>query len=163
MFLRYRFWLPGIAVACTFVPAPTLAQSSASAASAPENDVLEEIIVTAQKRSERLQDVPVSVATLTGEPLQTLFAAGGDVLMLAARVPGEDESAGKATPWLRRRESSLVDTCCTRSGMPGRGEAGDLREEAERPQHVCLRPKSRARNQRASFSATWNEQKHERE
>jgi len=59
--------------------------------------------------------------------------------VLAARVPGEDESAGKATPWLRRRESSLVDTCCTRSGMAGRGEAGNLREEAERPQHVCLR------------------------
>ena len=58
--------------------------------------------------------------------------------VLAARVPGEDESAGKATPWLRRRESSLVDTCCTRSGMPGRGEAGDLREEAERPQHYAF-------------------------
>ena len=83
MFLRYRFWLPGIAVACTFVPALALAESSLSAASEPANDVLEEIIVTAQKRSERLQDVPVSVATLAGEPLRSRF---DDTMRIAGSV-----------------------------------------------------------------------------
>ena len=58
--------LVGIAVACTTLPALTLAESLPTEASAPTTDVLEEIIVTAQKRSERLQDVPVSVATLAG-------------------------------------------------------------------------------------------------
>ena len=100
MFLHYRFWLSGIAVACTTLPALTLAESLPTEASAPATDVLEEIIVTAQKRSERLQDVPVSVATLAGESLQALFSAGGDVLMLAARVPGlyAESSNGRAAP-----------------------------------------------------------------
>ena len=53
MFHRYRFWLPGIAVACTTLPALTFAESLPAATIAPATDVLEEIIVTAQKRSER--------------------------------------------------------------------------------------------------------------
>ena len=34
---------------------------------------LEEVIVTAQKRQESIQDVPLSIATLSGENLQSMF------------------------------------------------------------------------------------------
>ena len=61
---------------------------------------VDEILVTAQKRSERLQDVPISVVALSGEHLQSLFAAGDDVLALATRVPGlyAESSNGRAAP-----------------------------------------------------------------
>ncbi|MFA7555606.1 MAG: hypothetical protein WCY88_15290 [Spongiibacteraceae bacterium] len=35
--------------------------------------VLEEVIVTAQKRAESLQDVPISVAAVSGEKMQDNF------------------------------------------------------------------------------------------
>src|SRR5580658_1428557 len=35
---------------------------------------LEEVVVTAQKRTERLQDVPVSVSTVSGESLEAVHA-----------------------------------------------------------------------------------------
>ena len=46
------------------------------------DSVLEEVIVTATKRAESIQDVPLSIATLSGEDLQTMFSVGEDVLAL---------------------------------------------------------------------------------
>jgi iron complex outermembrane receptor protein len=61
---------------------------------------LEEIIVTAQKRPETLRDVPISVATLSGERFDALFSGGEDILGLASRVPGlyAESSNGRAAP-----------------------------------------------------------------
>ena len=61
---------------------------------------LEEVTVTAQKRVETLQDVPTSVATLSGERLDSIFSAGDDILALAARVPNlhADSSNGRVAP-----------------------------------------------------------------
>jgi iron complex outermembrane receptor protein len=58
------------------------------------------VIVTAQKRSENIQEVPVSVATVGGEKLDALFAGGEDVLALSSRVPGlfVESSNGRAAP-----------------------------------------------------------------
>jgi iron complex outermembrane receptor protein len=74
------------------VAAPAFAQDSPTA--------LSDVIVTAQKRSENIQDVPVSVATLGGEKLDALFAGGEDVLALSSRVPGlfVESSNGRAAP-----------------------------------------------------------------
>jgi iron complex outermembrane receptor protein len=47
-----------------------------------------DIVVTAQRREERLVDVPVSVAVLQGDSLRDFQAAGDDTLALAGRVPG---------------------------------------------------------------------------
>ena len=42
-----------------------------------EDDLaLEEVIVTAQRRSENIQDVPIAIQALTGETLSRLLVAG---------------------------------------------------------------------------------------
>ena len=70
--------------------APALAQDS----------TVGEVVVTAQKRSENLQDVPLSVASVSGERLRGLFAAGDDILTLSSRVPSlyAESSNGRVAP-----------------------------------------------------------------
>jgi iron complex outermembrane receptor protein len=67
---------------------------------APASAVIDEIIVTAQKRSENLQRVPISVAVISGEKLDSMFVAGDDILALAARVPSlnVESSNGRVAP-----------------------------------------------------------------
>eukprot|EP01093_Parvamoeba_rugata_P001798 TRINITY_DN122_c0_g1_i11.p2 TRINITY_DN122_c0_g1~~TRINITY_DN122_c0_g1_i11.p2 ORF type:complete len:788 (+),score=224.85 TRINITY_DN122_c0_g1_i11:18661-21024(+) len=62
--------------------------------------VLEQITVTAQKRTQSIQEVPISVATLSGEKFESLFSGGEDILALAVRVPGlyAESSNGRVAP-----------------------------------------------------------------
>ena len=73
--------------------------------------VLEEVIVTATKRAESIQDVPLSIATVSGEDLQTMFSGGEDVLALAGRVPGlyAESSNGRAAPRFYIRGLGNID------------------------------------------------------
>jgi len=57
-------------IALPALPATALAQ---------EDSVLEEIVVTAQRREENLQEVPISVSTLSGARFENLFDAGEDI------------------------------------------------------------------------------------
>ncbi len=61
---------------------------------------LEEILVTATRRAENIQDVPLSVASLEGERLDAMFEGGGDIQVLAARVPSlyAESSNGRLAP-----------------------------------------------------------------
>ena len=52
-----------------------LAALAAPAAQAADSGMLEEIVVTARKRAENLQDVPVSVDVFTKKDLQNLAIA----------------------------------------------------------------------------------------
>lgn len=74
----------------------TLAQET------PNNEeaVLEVITVTAQKRTQSIQEVPISIATLNGERFESLFSGGEDILALATRVPGlyAESSNGRVAP-----------------------------------------------------------------
>lgn len=68
---------------------------------AKQNDQqLERIMVTAQKRVQSTQEVPISVATLGGEKLDAIFASGDDIQALAVKVPGlyAESSNGRAAP-----------------------------------------------------------------
>jgi iron complex outermembrane receptor protein len=62
--------------------------------------ILEEITVTAQKREENIQKVPVSVTTFDAEEAALLFAGAADVKTLSARVPSLllESSFGRAFP-----------------------------------------------------------------
>jgi len=67
---------------------------------APANAQLDEIIVTAQKREENIQKVPISVSAIQGERYTALFQAGDDIRALATRIPSfyAESSNGRAAP-----------------------------------------------------------------
>ena len=69
--LRATSAMPLAALALAAFSAPAYAQSASSPAPAAEADDAApgEIVVTAQKRSENLHDVPVAVSVLSGESL----------------------------------------------------------------------------------------------
>ena len=56
----------------TVLIAPALALSVA----AQEHRVLEEVVVTAQKRTESVQDVPISISVVTAQDLDALNIPG---------------------------------------------------------------------------------------
>jgi len=81
--------------------ASLLAQSSASEQEPEaENAGLDRIIVIAQKREQNLQEVPVSIAVLSGERLNALTTGGQDVRLLSSRLPSLqiESSFGRAFP-----------------------------------------------------------------
>lgn len=61
---------------------------------------LEHILVTAQRRVQNAQDVPVSIATLSGEKLDALFSSGDDIQALTTKIPGLyiESSNGRIAP-----------------------------------------------------------------
>jgi len=59
-------------VAIAAIAAPANAQTTPSSSNADEVSTTDDIVVTAQRRAERLIDVPVSVAVTTGEDLERL-------------------------------------------------------------------------------------------
>ena len=75
---------------------PALAQDT----SAKEDGALGDIIVTAQRREENLQDIPLSVATLGGDTLAAITGGGADIRSLSGRVPSLniESSFGRTFP-----------------------------------------------------------------
>lgn len=61
---------------------------------------LEEVFVTAQRRDEKLQDVPISITAMEGNRFDALFAGGEDIRALATRVPSlyAESSNGRLGP-----------------------------------------------------------------
>ena len=95
--------LAGLAAA-SLLAGPASAQQSGGI-------ILEEIVVTATKREETLQDVPISVATLSGEAYNALFSGSEDILALSGRVPGlyAESSNGRAAPRFYLRGLGNID------------------------------------------------------
>jgi len=52
-----------------------------------DDSMLEEVIVTAQKTEQNLQDVPMSVTAVQGEVLDDLRSGGADIRFMSGRVP----------------------------------------------------------------------------
>ena len=61
---------------------------------------LEEVTVTAERRSENIRDVPSSISTVSGDDLTVLMTGGQDVGLLSGRVPSlnVESSFGRAFP-----------------------------------------------------------------
>ncbi len=74
---------------------PALAQDAPAA-----REGLDEITVTAQRREENQQEVPVSVTTMPEERLAAILAGAEDIRALATRVPGlyAESSNGRIAP-----------------------------------------------------------------
>ena len=70
------------------------------AAQAQMSGVLEEIIVTAQKREENIQEVPIAITRMSGDRLNARFTGGEDILALASAAPGlyVETSNGRIAP-----------------------------------------------------------------
>ena len=75
--------LPALGLAIAFGPSANLARATDATASGTE---LAEVVVTAQKREQNLQEVPISVIALSGQQLQD--AGVTDIKNMTALTPG---------------------------------------------------------------------------
>lgn len=89
---RLRF---GVLAAAVGLALPALAQDAA-----PDAPELDAITVTAQRRAENIQDVPVAITTIDREKLEVLTASGDDIRLLSGRLPSLniESSFGRAFP-----------------------------------------------------------------
>jgi iron complex outermembrane receptor protein len=73
--------------------------------------LIEEIIVTAQKREQTLEDVPLAVSAVTGDKVDDLLGGASDIRALAARVPGLniETSNGRTQPRFYLRGLGNID------------------------------------------------------
>ncbi|MFK7831327.1 MAG: TonB-dependent receptor [Congregibacter sp.] len=80
----------GVAASASVFHTPTL-QAQAQ---------LEEVLVTAQRRDENIQEVPISITSMTGDRLAARFASGDDILALSSAAPGLyiETSNGRLAP-----------------------------------------------------------------
>jgi iron complex outermembrane receptor protein len=74
-----------LAVASAFPLHAALAQEAT--VEKVEKGQLETVIVTAQRRSENIKDVPMAITTLKGEKLDVLTSGGQDIRFLSGRSP----------------------------------------------------------------------------
>ena len=76
--------------------AVAIALAGSSAVAKAQQIILEEIIVTAQKRAEGLQDVPISISTMSGERIDEIGIAGLEEL--TQYIPNVTINNGAGTP-----------------------------------------------------------------
>jgi iron complex outermembrane recepter protein len=105
---------PGIVLSATVdatlaAASPAAATGDTSAQSEPASaaPALEEITVTAQRRSENLQDVPISVAVVTAATLETYHELSTRDLQFNAPSLVYNEAATNAQPYIRGVGSDL--------------------------------------------------------
>ncbi len=82
------------------LPAFALAQEAAPAEKATDATTLDTITVTATRRAENAQNVPIAVTALDGDKLDVIRSGGDDVRFLAARAPSlnVESSFGRVFP-----------------------------------------------------------------
>ncbi|WP_312205213.1 TonB-dependent receptor plug domain-containing protein, partial [Brevundimonas sp.] len=88
---------------------PALAQSAD--VQAEQAAAVGDIVVTAQRRSENIRDVPFAVTAMNTETLNAVNAGGGDILQLSGRVPSlqVESSNGRYAPRFYIRGLGNVD------------------------------------------------------
>jgi iron complex outermembrane receptor protein len=92
-----------------FGPVTAVAQDTSN--DAQEAGILEEIIITAQKREQTMADVPIAVSAITGDSINEYLGGAQDVRALAARVPGLniETSNGRTQPRYYLRGMGNID------------------------------------------------------
>jgi iron complex outermembrane receptor protein len=94
---------------CILAVATGFETTSALAATAAAYDILEEVVVTAQKRLENLQDVPIAISTVSGAQLAAMGATS--ITDIASVTPGLQMSTaqGLLSPRIRGVGSNLAN------------------------------------------------------
>ena len=104
--------LAGACLATLALPGIARAQDATATAAADDTAGLADIVVTAERRSENLQNVPVSVGVLKGADLRSFTSGGDDTLLsLAGRVPGlyAETTTGRIFPRFYIRGLGNID------------------------------------------------------
>src|SRR5262249_33827935 len=88
------------AIACALVAFAAQAQEAGSAPASGEPKTLEVITVTAEKRVEDVQKVPLSITAIDPDKIDELKSGGDDIQFLSARVPSLliESSFGRTFP-----------------------------------------------------------------
>jgi len=111
--IRSFLFLGCATAALSFATAASAQDTSvATTDAAPADGSLGDIVVTAERRSENLQKVPISVGVLQGSDLRDYTAGGSDTLLeLANRVPGlyAETTTGKIFPRFYIRGLGNID------------------------------------------------------
>src|SRR5690606_36180183 len=102
---RVPAWRPLAVAIALLLPSAAFAQDPAEPAPPAPDAVrqaatLDTVEVTAQRRVENVQDVPVSISTVDTEQLGVLASGGADIRFLSGRVPSLniESSYGRAFP-----------------------------------------------------------------
>ena len=104
--------LPGMAMAQTAAADAGTANVEPDANKNAGGSGLNDIVVTAERRQERLTDVPLSVGVLRGDDVRTFTAGGDDTLLaLSGRVPGlyAESTTGRIFPRFYIRGLGNID------------------------------------------------------
>ncbi len=82
------------------LPGLALAQDETEQKKPVDDSKLETVTVTAERRVENVQKVPISITTVSDEKLHAIGSAGDDIRFLAARLPSLniESSFGRAFP-----------------------------------------------------------------
>jgi iron complex outermembrane recepter protein len=91
--VRYMKW-QSIALTVTVANLAALSPAGAQEATPASSDTIQEVVVTAQKRAESANTIPISITALGGDDLQTMQIAGLEDLTRA--VPSVSFGAGGA-------------------------------------------------------------------
>lgn len=105
MHLPYsRYWCRALAAVLLLTPA-------AAVVAADEQLSLEEVLITAQKREQTLQEVPATVSAVTGDAVEDYLGAAENVRALAGRVPSlnVESSNGRTQPRFYIRGLGNID------------------------------------------------------
>lgn len=104
----FKIACSGIALVFALASVPSFAQAPAAASAAAPDGVGGDIIVTAQRRDERLRDVPISITALSGEALSRLHVDNVSRVELATPGFTWGSQGSDSFPAIRGVRTSLV-------------------------------------------------------
>lgn len=109
--LARSLFLSGAAITTMMLAQGANAQTAAAQTDAAGDEAVGEIVVTAQRRSENIQRVPLSVSAVGGDDLRSLQTGGEDILALSGKVPGlyAETTTGRIFPRFYIRGLGNID------------------------------------------------------
>jgi iron complex outermembrane receptor protein len=107
--MKHQVWLRASAAALAISSAVAVAPAFAQTAVAPENIATGEIVVTATKRSENLQSVPISISAISGDALSKSRTTSVDDLVSKVANLQMTGIVGDNTPIFSLRGVSMSD------------------------------------------------------